>query len=234
MLRQLQDLSDQTVTDNLLVPGKLGPMSSLAERLQWVLDHRGLTAHALSKKAGLAGGHVGLIITGKAGKRTAGKTLEQIAKAANVSLQWLATGQGTPDAAPQEPAAPVPVLAADQAGPLELALGRAFNWERHQLRDANAVMRALGNETDLARTDVITTKLGYDLLEEAASLRTKGMPVTAGALLIHHLASRPSADDLKNVKDLALKRLEQAEEAAAAESAERTEHAKPPRAKHRR
>lgn len=78
---------------------------SLAERLRMVLDQTGLAAQTLSKKAGLAPGHVGLIVTGKVKGGVTPETMRRIAEAAGVDYEWLATGAGTPGS-PARPSAP--------------------------------------------------------------------------------------------------------------------------------
>lgn len=71
-------------------------METIAARLQWVLEQTGLSARALSLKAGLAGGHVGLILRGTVGKRLSDTTIVALAKAGGVSSEWLARGVGVP------------------------------------------------------------------------------------------------------------------------------------------
>ena len=92
--------------DKILLAGTLGGVETLALRLQWVLDQTGLSARALSLKAGLAGGHVGLMLRGTAGKRPADETLAKLARAAGVSQEWLARGVGEPGLVLQKGATP--------------------------------------------------------------------------------------------------------------------------------
>lgn len=73
-------------------------VSTLQERIQWVLETRNLAAGALSLKAGLARSHIGGILRGREISNLRESTARKIAKAANVSVAWLATGQG-----PREP-----------------------------------------------------------------------------------------------------------------------------------
>lgn len=73
-------------------------MSTLQERLQWVLEARNLAAGALSLQAGLARSHVGAILRGREISNLREPTARKLSKAANVSVAWLMTGQG-----PREP-----------------------------------------------------------------------------------------------------------------------------------
>lgn len=69
-------------------------MDTIADRIRWILEQRELSARALSKKAGLAEGHVGLILRGTVGDGVAASTLNKIAIAGDVNPHWLITGEG--------------------------------------------------------------------------------------------------------------------------------------------
>ncbi|MBL8684398.1 MAG: helix-turn-helix transcriptional regulator [Myxococcales bacterium] len=83
-------------------------METLADRIQWVLKHRDVSATALSTKAGLAPGHVGHLLHGRV-KNPQRDTLAAIAGAADVSMAWLVDGVGEPEPArPSTPETPTP------------------------------------------------------------------------------------------------------------------------------
>lgn len=84
------------LADKILLPATLHAVDTLAARLQWVLTQTGLSARGLSLKAGLADGHVGLILRGTVGKRLSDTTIAALAKAGGVSSEWLARGVGEP------------------------------------------------------------------------------------------------------------------------------------------
>jgi transcriptional regulator with XRE-family HTH domain len=85
-------------SDKTLSVGTLSPVSTLADRVRWILENRDFRSQRdLSLKAGLSESHVGLLARGDLGKKTASETLEKIARAANVSFHWLSTGEGSPD-----------------------------------------------------------------------------------------------------------------------------------------
>lgn len=67
--------------------------TTLAERLEKVLEHLDVTAYELSTRAGLSGSHIANIIKRNA-KRTSAETIQLIARAAGVSERWLAYGEG--------------------------------------------------------------------------------------------------------------------------------------------
>jgi transcriptional regulator with XRE-family HTH domain len=75
-------------------------VSTLADRIEWILKHRGITGRELSRRAGLGEVHVGQILS-RARKNpdvsVEAKTLEAIARGGVVNLQWLSTGDGSPD-----------------------------------------------------------------------------------------------------------------------------------------
>ncbi len=83
--------------------GRLSIVSSLAERLQWILDNRldakgkAWSRRSLSLAAGLSQSHVGQLIRGTLGDRPAAETVAAIAAAAQVDVVWLMTGTGGPD-----------------------------------------------------------------------------------------------------------------------------------------
>lgn len=79
-------------------------METVADRIRWILETRGLSARALSKRAGLADGHVSMILRGLVGKGVTAETLAQIARAGGVNAGWLATGEGSALDAPHDPA----------------------------------------------------------------------------------------------------------------------------------
>ncbi len=91
-------------------------VTTFPERLQWVIDHRGLRgAKHLSELSSLAPGHVASLIRGdvKTGNMD---TVAAIAKAGRVSYRWLATGEGSPDdESTPDPSDPFPLLSASLA-----------------------------------------------------------------------------------------------------------------------
>jgi len=74
-------------------------MSSITHRILWILEQRKCSARELSEDAKLSPIHVGKILERKGG-RVAADTVAAIARAANVSLWWLVTGEGSPDEGP--------------------------------------------------------------------------------------------------------------------------------------
>ena len=122
-------------------------MDTIADRLRWILETRDLSARALSKKAGLAEGHVGLIIRGTVGKGVAADTLNKIAAAGGVNAHWLSTGEGPieMDSPVQTPAA---VPGATQV-PDEIpeTLGQRKEFDK-QARAARKRLAAQGKNVD--------------------------------------------------------------------------------------
>jgi transcriptional regulator with XRE-family HTH domain len=75
------------------------PLSSLAERIAWILEARDITARQLGLRAGLSHTYIGALLKGTRGAQ-AGLTqtsATKIAEAAKVDLQWLLTGDGEPE-----------------------------------------------------------------------------------------------------------------------------------------
>jgi transcriptional regulator with XRE-family HTH domain len=96
--------------DKIFSPCKPGPVDTLANRIQWILENcrdpsgEHWSAKGLSLAAGTSPGYVAILARGEVinpGKDTLGK----IARAARVSYRWLAFGLGLPsdeDAGPAE------------------------------------------------------------------------------------------------------------------------------------
>jgi phage repressor protein C with HTH and peptisase S24 domain len=74
-------------------------MRTLAERLAWAREQKGLTQDALAKLAGVSQGTIGNL---ESGLRQSARRIVNIASALNVDAVWLAEGRGIPFAASQE------------------------------------------------------------------------------------------------------------------------------------
>lgn len=71
-------------------------MSTLKERVEAVLELRGITAHAWSVEAGLSSAHVNMILAGRS-REPRRSTIEKLARAARVRTDWLMSGTGEPE-----------------------------------------------------------------------------------------------------------------------------------------
>lgn len=70
-------------------------VKTVRERIRWILTSKNLSESALSKKAGLARSHVGSYLADRI-HSLSDDTLDAIAHAANVRLEWLRDGIGDP------------------------------------------------------------------------------------------------------------------------------------------
>jgi transcriptional regulator with XRE-family HTH domain len=80
-------------------------VKSVADRIQWILDQRGISQRELARRSGLKGAHIGVIISRSRrnpGANIENDTLAAIARGGEVALRWLATGQGSPDPSAEE------------------------------------------------------------------------------------------------------------------------------------
>lgn len=78
----------------------LDPVGTLAERIHWILEHRGISGRELARRAGLSPSAIGVFFTTT--KKNPATTLSApsavgIAEAGEVDLDWLITGRGTPE-----------------------------------------------------------------------------------------------------------------------------------------
>lgn len=71
-------------------------MTTLKERVEAVLELRGITAHAWSVAAGLSSAHVNMILAGRS-REPRRATIEKLARAARVRTDWLMSGTGDPE-----------------------------------------------------------------------------------------------------------------------------------------
>jgi transcriptional regulator with XRE-family HTH domain len=100
---------------------------ALVDRLQRVLELRNISAHELSKSAGLSSSQVRLWIDRRS-ERVSPDVLRRVASAANVSARWLLTGEGSPDgdddagswsSGDADGTQPAPASSSDELGPRE-------------------------------------------------------------------------------------------------------------------
>lgn len=80
---------------------RLRVVDDIAQRIRDQIERQGLSARALSLRAGLSERHVGKLLERGAGNAEV-ETLMKIAQALGVNITWLLLGAGAPDAA--EPA----------------------------------------------------------------------------------------------------------------------------------
>lgn len=75
-------------------------VQTIAERIQWILDHRDMSQRGLSDKAGFSSkSQLGNTLRRLAARPESieVETVRAIAEGAGVSLEWLLTGRGMPD-----------------------------------------------------------------------------------------------------------------------------------------
>ena len=109
----------------VVVDDTIALMASLAQRLRWCIEHRGITARQLSLQAGLSAGTVQKILE-RDSSRVSVEDITRLADVAKVSRCWLALGEGTPDAVTPAPEFPDASLAAEVSKAAVEALGRAL------------------------------------------------------------------------------------------------------------
>lgn len=147
---------------------------SLETRIRSALAASGKSQRAAERAAGLAHGHLSVIL-GRGGLTV--DTARKLGGALAVSPSWLLTGEGemrpTAKPLPQPPLAPVPLAA---------ALDVAFDPQRHKISDALAVRELLAGGLTLSRPGEIEGLAGA-LLDAAARLRQEGAQVSRDALL---------------------------------------------------
>lgn len=77
----------------------------MADRILWILAQRNISQRELARRAGLRDAHIGVIVSRSRKNPEANienDTLAAIARGGEVSLRWLATGEGSPDPTDEE------------------------------------------------------------------------------------------------------------------------------------
>lgn len=144
----------------------LDAVTTLSERIKWILSARGWSARELGRRADLAETHVSLIANETlTGERVAAATLAKIAHAGAVELHWLVTGEGRKERVAEE---------------IHPAVGRVAE----QL-DASAEAQRRASTALLARVTgdtPIDDELAISLLREAVANITREATLTAALL----------------------------------------------------
>lgn len=98
----LSTLSGTFGGDKGLAAGTICPVDAewfggFQKRIEWILEHRGMSRRSLSLRAGLSQAHVGMILRGEVGEEVTLRVVHAIADAGRVDRNWLSTGDGDPD-----------------------------------------------------------------------------------------------------------------------------------------
>lgn len=157
-------------------------MRTLLERLDWVLEHRGLTQLGWSKRAGLSTRYLSTLrgrLEAKPDARGDHDAMVKLATVAGVPVAWLEDGKGDPgnlEMGPELHREPLAELAPeDDESPAEAALLRVLDVARHTLADLDAARAALRSVDRATRADALPEAMAAAWLEAAAgSLRRPG------------------------------------------------------------
>jgi transcriptional regulator with XRE-family HTH domain len=158
--------------------------TTLADRLRWILERRRLSMKALSEIAGLAPGHVGLIVRGTVKGAVTPETLRKLAQAGGVAYEWLATGNGSPEVsatpAPREtvverdPGMLVPEIRDDETVIERTVVMLGASESRYRLADVDAARAAARASSHWIKPDTDVAVLARSYLNAAKWLRENG------------------------------------------------------------
>lgn len=164
-------------------------MKTLLERLDWVLEHRGLTQLGWSKRAGLSTRYLSTLrgrLETKPDARGDHASMVKLATVAGVPVAWLEDGKGDPgnlEMGPELQREPLAELVPeDDESPAEAALLRVLDVARHTLADLDAARAALRSVDRATRADALPEAMASAWLEAAAILRRRGVPATPRAI----------------------------------------------------
>lgn len=200
---------------SLPVEGRLDGVK-LSERLQWILDNRGISASALSLQAGQSRAYVRKLIE-REPVRPDFNALERIAEIGGVPPRWLTHGDGpTPQPGPAAPRTTPELrveredqhLPEDDEVPLETALFAVFAEDRRGAKRyttadfdaARAAIRATHRKTHPnADLDAHAARL----LDAARQLRAEGIPTDAANLMARAAVGKTerAAEVVREVSD---------------------------------
>lgn len=172
---------------------------TLSERLQWILEHRKISASALSLKAGQSRAYVRKLIE-REPTRPDFTALERIAAVAEVPSLWLIRGQGGPTEGADAPReltleredSRVPE---DDEVPLETALFQVFAAAprgRYATADFDAARAAIRGSHRKALPDGDQATHAEQLLDAARALRLLDVPATVQNVLTRALDDPPA------------------------------------------
>lgn len=189
-------------------------VNTLSDRIEWILEARGVSQRELSRRAGLKEPHVGLIIKRFRADPAAGieqATLMGLAKAGDVSLQWLSTGEGTPDGKPgaSERSGALDEdlrVMTDDDEQIEEWIHGALNKGKHKTRHKKATRAFLRARAPKMQQDADMTAFAGRVLDMAAWLDSQGKPIDPDAIfyaLVVENAPRHAFHDPDEPSDLA-------------------------------
>lgn len=169
-------------------------VSTFKERLRLTVELSGLSERALSKKAGFKSPtHISALLASKTDPNPTRHTLERLALAAGVSLQWLASGEGPAPTAPLPPLvteegddrssvpspAPPPVSRTVTTNYARNALvNAAYDPKHHVPTDMIPVLEALEIGAPLLKASADPTAFVRRLLDIVAKQRQRGESVS--------------------------------------------------------
>lgn len=170
---------------------------TLSERLQWILDHRKISASALSLKAGQSRAYVRKLIE-REPTRPDFTALERIAAIAEVPSLWLLRGQGVPTEGADAPRDLVleredSRVPEDDEVPQESALFRVYAAAprgRYTTADFDAARAAIRGPHRKALPDGDHEGYAEQLLDAARALRGLGVPATVPNVLVRALEGK--------------------------------------------
>jgi transcriptional regulator with XRE-family HTH domain len=160
-------------------------MESIGDRVRKRRESLRLTQEKLAELSGVAQGTISRIEKGDTTSPDH-KTERALARALNTTIEELRgeSGQNAGDQTSPPTKDPMPPAPNEVDSPLESAIGRAFDSNRHSLRDTDAVRAAFRDTAQLQLADGHLMEAVTRWLDAAARLRQRGSRVTTESLLV--------------------------------------------------
>jgi hypothetical protein len=176
-------------------------VTTLLQRLEWLVNNRATSQRDLSRKAGLSGPHVGTFMARLRKDPSATvetETLMAIARGGQVSFDWLATGKGSPDAIGMTPK-PGSVKTGGDDTRRDWAPEHIEEWvgdairlhpeRRHTGRQIMATKTFLRDMTPLLPSDANMVAFAASVLEKVATIDDAGHELDPGTVFYYGFRS---------------------------------------------
>lgn len=174
-------------------------MKTIAQRIQWAMNERGLNKNQLEVSAKLSAGYLSNMFERNSDNTRAG-TLTRLANALGVTPSWLATGVGDPfsNTPPTVSPAPPPVSETHVSrAAARKMVHSCYDKNVHELEDADLVEDALLAGAPFTR-DLDPTDYVRRLLDTAARLREKQQTIRPEDL--HTATVKAAFDDSRDLR----------------------------------
>lgn len=146
-------MATNLLLDNMLVKPMAGESVShlvmpttVAQRLQEILDETGWSARALSTAVGAGHATLGAVLSGRS-QRPAAELLRAVAERTGYRVEWLISGSGEPKGSP--------TISSDRIHPVIAAVAAAARYTDHEAELASTSIRGLAGTSSMTEEQAL-------------------------------------------------------------------------------